>query len=50
MVAVLRGSQHGLEGARGPEEADRPRNGGGTLKISATAGVRSGVKQVVAVL
>ena len=28
-------------GARGPEEADRPRNGGGTLKISAAGRVAS---------
>ena len=29
-------------GVRGPEDAVRPRNGGGTLKISAAAGVGSG--------
>ena len=29
-------------GARGPEQADRLRNGGGTLKISTAAGVGSG--------
>ena len=31
-------------GVRGPEDAVRPRNGGGTLKISAAAGVGSGAR------
>ena len=41
---MLRGSQPARRDARGPEDADCPRNGGGTLKISAAAGVGSGAR------
>ena len=39
-IVVGESAAAGGSGLAGPEDADRPRNGGGTLKISAAAGGR----------